>query len=101
MSELLKENTHQRKNKLEFLVQHNLIVFLILFFLALFFGLLIGYYYIGPLKSFDQTNELEKILKIDALKQQRVLDEWQQRNEDFYTADAKIYNDPFSQREIR
>jgi len=91
----LKINKERWVSYLEFLVRNNLITFLVLIFLILILGLFIGYFYVWRVESFDQKLEVEKILKIDALKQQRVLDEWQQRNENFYTVDAKKYRNPF------
>jgi len=91
----LKINRYRWFSYFELLAKNNLLTFLILFFLTLILGLLIGYFYVWRVEIFDQKIEVEKILKIDALKQQRVLDEWQQRNENFYTVDAKKYRNPF------
>ncbi len=78
------------------LAEHSFLFFLAMFLIIAFFGGFIFYHYQYSL-SFKTADELsgEKPLKFDVQRQQKILEEWQKRNENFNTAGSKEYSDPF------
>ena len=91
------------KNLPRTLAKESFLTFLGLLFVVLFLGLAVFYYsYIFLTEVSDETIEEEKLLKLDTESQQKVLKEWQKRNENFYTTDFKEYPDPFKvdQRDV-
>ena len=84
------------KNIPKSLAEKNFLFFSGLFFISLFLGLIIFYYYVFLAETSDQIIKEEELLKLDTETQKRVLEEWQKRNEIFQTAGSKEYFDPFS-----
>jgi len=85
------------KNMPRVLARKSFLTFLGLFLVVLLLGLTVFYYsYIFLAEISDETINEEKILKLDAKSQQKVLEEWQKRNEKFLEADTKKYPDPFN-----
>jgi len=84
------------KNLPRTLAEKSFLTFLSLLFIVLFSGSGVFYYsYVFLTEISDETIEEEKLLKLDMESQQKVLKEWQKRNENFYAADFKEYPDPF------
>ncbi len=79
----------------EFSAENSFLFFLAMFFIILLVGLFIFYHYVFLIEIQEITIQEEKLLKLDMEKQARVLEEWQKRNENFYTADLKERFDPF------
>lgn len=79
----------------EFLAIKSFLVFIIMFIIVCFLGLLIFYHYVSLIETSSQTIEEEKLLSLDAKKQAKVLEEWQKRNENFHSADFREHFDPF------
>jgi len=84
------------KNLPRTLAEKSFLTFLGLLFVVLFLGSGVFYYsYVFLTEISDETIEEEKLLKLDMESQQKVLEEWQKRNEKFLEADIKEYPDPF------
>ncbi len=77
------------------LAKKSFLVFLAFFCLAVFSGLVIFYYYFCSAEAREELIKEDKLLRPDTERQQRVLQEWQERNEKFHRADFKEYSDPF------
>lgn len=80
------------------LAGRSFLFFLGLFFVVSVFGAAVFYYYINLTKISGEIVEKEKRLNFDAETQQKVLEEWQKRNERFLETDFKNYSDPFKPR---
>jgi hypothetical protein len=94
---LLKINKTIKKLKvfIELLAENSFLVFLALFLISLFLGLIIFYHYVFLPENLDVIIKEEELLGLDLEKQARVLEEWQNRNDNFYKADSKERIDPF------
>lgn len=76
------------------LAENYFYTFLGLIFVAVIIGLLIFYQctFSSELKQQETTSD---VLKFDQETYQKVLAEWQKRNQDYLQADDKIYSNPF------
>lgn len=84
------------KNLPRFLAERSFLAFLISFIIISFLGSLVFYYfYIFPAEFQGETPEKEELLKLDMVSQQKVLEEWQWRNDNFQAVDSKTYSNPF------
>ena len=94
---LLKINRIIKKLKVfvQLLAENSFLVFLTLFLASLFVGLIIFYHYVFLPEKMDVVIEEEELLNLNLEKQARVLEEWQNRNDNFYKADSKERIDPF------
>ena len=77
------------------LAKHSFLFFILLFLIIAFFGGFIFYYYQYSYSvGVDELSGI-KPLKFDTERQQKVLEEWQKRNENFNSTSSKAYSDPF------
>jgi len=84
------------KNLPRFLAERSFLAFLISFIIISFLGSLVFYYfYIFSAEFQSETLGKEELLKLDMISQQKVLEEWQRRNDNFQAVDSKIYPNPF------
>ncbi|MDP2864359.1 MAG: hypothetical protein Q8N73_01710 [bacterium] len=84
------------KNLPRTLAEKSFLTFLGFLFVVLFLGSGVFYYsYVFLTEISDETIKEEKLLKLNMESQQKVLEEWQKRNENFYAVDFKEYPDPF------
>lgn len=82
------------------LAEKSFLTFFGLFLVVLLLGLVVFYYfYIFSTEIPDEVVKEEKLLELDTENQQKVLQEWRERNENFYAADSKEYLDPFRREE--
>ena len=92
----LKKISKTLKSLLRVLAEKSFLTFLGMFLIVLILGLAVFYYsHIFLTEVSDETVKEEKLLKFDTKAQQKVLEEWQKRNENFYAIDFKEYPDPF------
>ncbi|MBM3257651.1 MAG: hypothetical protein FJZ05_00310 [Candidatus Nealsonbacteria bacterium] len=78
------------------LAKHSFLFFIILFLIIAFSGCFIFYcYQSGYFLSIEGELNGVKPLKFDTEKQQKVLEEWQKRNENFNSTSSHQYSDPF------
>lgn len=78
------------------LAKRSFLFFIMLFLIIAFVGGFIFYYYqSGYFLSTGDELSAGKPLKFDTERQQKVLEEWQKREESFNSAGSKTYSDPF------